>query len=195
MCVFLSPEFLEVSKSCRLKITWNHSTNTLEVHRSLIFNGHSERRTWPFSRDFISSTISVTSREDDVVIVTFSTKPRGTHSISRENAGPLWDGGPLISCLTSPVGALWKMIYPRNTSLYYIRCIWGWLLRVPSQGYQPFSYESVSGVSFRIQHPNHGAENDGKQLVFWWSLKETYISKSCSISWWQRSTASKPTCP
>ena len=30
-------------------------------------------------------------------------------------------------------------IYPINT--HYIRCIWGWLLRVPSQGYHHFPYE------------------------------------------------------
>ena len=34
-------------------------------------------------------------------------------------------------------GALWKWIYPINT--HYIRCIWGWLLGVPSQGTSIFS--------------------------------------------------------
>ena len=44
-------------------------------------------------------------------------------------------------CLTPLVGALQKGIWaPRNT--HYIRCIWGRLLRVPSQGYQHFPYET-----------------------------------------------------
>ena len=33
-----------------------------------------------------------------------------------------------------------KGIYPTNT--HHIRCIWGWLLRVPSQGYHHFPYVS-----------------------------------------------------
>ena len=40
------------------------------------------------------------------------------------------------SCLTLQ-GALQKGIYPTNT--HYIRCIWGWRLRVPSQEVPPFS--------------------------------------------------------
>ena len=28
---------------------------------------------------------------------------------------------------------------------HYIRCIWGWLLRVPSQGYQHFTYDYQGG--------------------------------------------------
>ena len=32
--------------------------------------------------------------------------------------------------------------YPINT--HYIRCIWGWLLRVPSQGYHHFPYDSMN---------------------------------------------------
>ena len=42
------------------------------------------------------------------------------------------------NCLT-PQAALWTGIYPINTQ--YIRCIWGWLLRVPSQGYHQFPYD------------------------------------------------------
>ena len=42
------------------------------------------------------------------------------------------------SCLTLQ-GVLQKGIYPINT--HYIRCIWGWLLRVPCQGYHHFPYE------------------------------------------------------
>ena len=45
-------------------------------------------------------------------------------------------------------GALWNWIYPINT--HYIRCIWGWLLGVPSQGYQHFPYEPT------IIHHRHG---------------------------------------
>ena len=44
------------------------------------------------------------------------------------------------TCLTLQ-GALWKWIYPINT--HNIRCIWGWLLGVPSQGYQQFPYEYI----------------------------------------------------
>ena len=40
------------------------------------------------------------------------------------------------SCLTFQ-GALQKGIYRINT--HYIRCIWGWLLRIPSQRVPPFS--------------------------------------------------------
>ena len=43
------------------------------------------------------------------------------------------------SCLTLQ-RALQKGIYHINT--HYIRCIWGWLLRVPSQGYHHFPYDS-----------------------------------------------------
>ena len=42
------------------------------------------------------------------------------------------------SCLTLQ-GVLQKGIYPINT--HYIRCIWGWLLRLPCQGYHHFPYE------------------------------------------------------
>ena len=46
----------------------------------------------------------------------------------------------MVPCLTLQ-GALQKGIYPIN--IHYIRCIWGWLLRVPSQGYQHFSYDNI----------------------------------------------------
>ena len=58
----------------------------------------------------------------------------------------------------TPQGAFYKGIYPINT--HYIRCIWGRLLRVPSQGYQHFPYDRVSAqfstslpVDLRINDP------------------------------------------
>ena len=54
------------------------------------------------------------------------------------------------SCLTLQ-GALQKGIYPINT--HCIRCIWGWLSRVPSQGYHQFPYDFWEG--YEIDTPHH----------------------------------------
>ena len=50
---------------------------------------------------------------------------QSSHQNPNQPFGPFFHGSPGI--------------YPINT--HYIRCIWGWLLRVPSQGYHHFPYE------------------------------------------------------
>ena len=46
----------------------------------------------------------------------------------------------MVPYLFNPPRSPWKWIYPINT--HYIRCIWDWLLGVPSQRYQHFPDDS-----------------------------------------------------
>ena len=107
----------------------------------------------------------------------------------RENTGgPLGWRAP--SCLTFK-GALLKEIYPIN--IQYIRCMWGWLLGVPSQRYHHFpndcddflihgcgtgstGYQSIpvkmplkTGElnSFFVDHFFPGNLLDGKWMISW----------------------------
>ena len=67
------------------------------------------------------------------------------------------------SCLTLQ-GAVQKGIYPTNT--HYIRCIWGWLLRVPSQGYHHFPYEIRILGGFPYNHQHLRWPTGGKRFCF-----------------------------
>ena len=67
--------------------------------------------------------------------------PRSLDSVNvchRENGGTLGMVPSLFNVLRSPL----KGDIPNN----YTRCMWGWLLRVPSHGYHHFPYENIHVV-------------------------------------------------
>ena len=71
---------------------------------------------------------------------------------------------------------LWYLIFHRSDLVIfhplvsinsYIRCIWGWLLRVPSQGYHHFPYESWTFLA-RFQNKKLSASGQelGAEILF-----------------------------
>ena len=123
VCVFISWVF----RGLKIMSPENHMKSQHQYPGSplisFIFNGHSERKTLTFQYKLISSTISGGGHVffhgplwlPGRMTITSPSALSLVELISRERCGACWDGGPLIRCLTSPVGALWKMIYPINT--------------------------------------------------------------------------------
>ena len=164
VCVFISWVF----RGLKIMSPENHMKSQHQYPGSpQVINGHSERKTWPFSTGIHYFIDNFRGRTFFFKWSTWlpgnmtTTSPSAlslVELISRENAGPLgMEGpGPLFNL---PCWSPLKDDISNKYPLYYIRCIWGWLLRVPSQGYQPFSYESG------VKQPNSTPKSWGWK---WW---------------------------
>ena len=45
------------------------------------------------------------------------------------------------------------LVMAKHSNIHYIRCLWGWFLRVPSQGYHHFPYDNNYAALTYVHHP------------------------------------------